>query len=73
MPDLGWVSHVLYVISPILTVLAFVFQILIRDCKFSRVHLCVFRLPHIRREISSLTLGSPRRNIKGGQYPFSFS
>jgi hypothetical protein len=33
--DLGWVSHVLYLMAPVLTVTAFVFMILLRDCGFS--------------------------------------
>ncbi|KAK1758722.1 hypothetical protein QBC47DRAFT_150104 [Echria macrotheca] len=31
IPDLGWVSHVLYLISPILTITALVFVILLQD------------------------------------------
>ncbi|KAH8886792.1 hypothetical protein GQ53DRAFT_727357 [Thozetella sp. PMI_491] len=31
MPDLGWVSHVLYLMSPLLTVVVIVFQVLIKD------------------------------------------
>ncbi len=34
-PDLGWLSHALYLISPVLTCVAFVFVILLRDCKAS--------------------------------------
>ena len=30
---LGWVSHVLYLASPVLTVVAFVFMLLLRDCE----------------------------------------
>lgn len=33
MPDLGWLSHVLYLASPVLTVVAFVFMLLLRDCE----------------------------------------
>lgn len=32
-PDLGWLSHLLYLISPLLTVVAFAFMILLEDCK----------------------------------------
>jgi len=32
MPDLGWVSHLLYLISPVLTVASLVFVILLQDC-----------------------------------------
>ena len=32
-PDLGWLSHLLYLTSPILTVVAFTFMILLEDCK----------------------------------------
>ena len=33
IPDLGWLSHVLYLISPVLTIAAVVLTILLRDCK----------------------------------------
>jgi len=33
LPDLGWVSHLLYLISPVLTIAALVFVILFRDCE----------------------------------------
>lgn len=33
MPDLGWVSHALYLASPVLTVVAFAFMLVLRDCK----------------------------------------
>jgi hypothetical protein len=32
MPDLGWLSHVLYLMSPVLTLVAFAFMLLLRDC-----------------------------------------
>lgn len=32
--DLGWLSHVLYLASPVLTILAFVFMILLQECEF---------------------------------------
>ncbi|OIW31228.1 hypothetical protein CONLIGDRAFT_306516 [Coniochaeta ligniaria NRRL 30616] len=31
MPDLGWVSHALYLASPVLTVVAFAFMLVLRD------------------------------------------
>lgn len=31
--DLGWYSHLLYLMSPILTIIAMVFMILLQDCK----------------------------------------
>lgn len=34
MPDLGWISHVLYLISPVLTILALVIMILLQDCEY---------------------------------------
>lgn len=33
MPDLGWVSHVLYLASPVLTLVAFAFMLVLRDCE----------------------------------------
>ena len=33
IPDLGWLSHVLYLTSPVLTIAAVVLTILLRDCK----------------------------------------
>ena len=33
LPDLGWLSHVLYLISPLLTIAAVVLVILFQDCK----------------------------------------
>lgn len=40
--DLGWISHLLYLASPILTVAAFIFMILLQECK-SKSHplLCI--------------------------------
>ncbi|KAI1076977.1 hypothetical protein F5B20DRAFT_583716 [Whalleya microplaca] len=32
--DLGWYSHVLYLASPVLTIAAFVFMILLRECQY---------------------------------------
>ena len=32
-PDLGWVSHALYLASPVLTLVAFAFLIVLRDCE----------------------------------------
>lgn len=37
LPDLGWLSHVLYLISPLLTIAAIVLVILFQDCKSSFV------------------------------------
>lgn len=33
MPDLGWVSHALYLASPVLTLLAFAFMLVLQDCE----------------------------------------
>lgn len=33
VPDLGWISHLLYLISPALTVLALIIIILLQDCE----------------------------------------
>lgn len=37
LPDLGWLPHVLYLISPLLTIAAIVLVILFQDCKSSLV------------------------------------
>jgi hypothetical protein len=33
VPNLGWLSHLLYLTSPALTIVAFVFMFLIQDCE----------------------------------------
>ena len=35
--DLGWVSHLLYLVSPVLTVVALILMVLLRDCEYSLV------------------------------------
>lgn len=37
--DLGWYSHLLYLASPILTVTAMVFLVLLQECKICHGHL----------------------------------
>jgi len=44
-PDLGWLSHMLYLISPVLTVFALVLMVLLQDCK------CLFLLVNFTRSI----------------------
>src|SRR3569833_3447451 len=44
-PDLGWLSHMLYLISPVLTVFAQVLMVLLQDCK------CLFLLVYFSRSI----------------------
>lgn len=40
--DLGWVSHLLYLAAPILTIAAFLFMIMLQECKSKRDPMHIF-------------------------------
>jgi hypothetical protein len=45
-PDLGWVSHLLYLISPLLTCVVFAFLIMMEDCKTITSFVALSRTTH---------------------------
>jgi hypothetical protein len=69
-PDLGWLSQLLYLLSPALTVVALTFQILLQDCKhshsFSSPQFCRVRHAGVRKREEGVRNGQGRWNENWG-------